>query len=414
LDQQIKKLRLALIAASPSSLSFLSGQASYLAESGFEVNVISTAGDSLRSFCIREGCLWHEVDMSRAIHPRKDIVSILNLGKVFRRIRPHIVEAHMSKAGLLGMTAAWLAGVPVRIYRNHGASFSSAHGWYKNLLLAAESVTCHLASEVSCVSRSVGNLLVEARCCPAEKMNVLVNGSCGVDAAGRFNPRIARARNLQNVRESCNIPADAPVVGFVGRIVKHKGIAELLSAWQFLRDRFPSAHLLLVGGKDERNPISPETEKMLLSDDRVHLIGLVPDTAPYYTAMDVLALPSYHEGLPISILEASAMCLPIVASNIPGNSDAVVDGVTGTLVPVHDPVALAEAIAKYLSDPQLRISHGLAGRERVLRDFKPEDIWEATYQQYVRLLAQRGIVVPACEVTKEISRASEPPCEKAA
>ena len=133
---------------------------------------------------------------------------------------------------------------------------------------------------------------------------------------------------------------------------------------------------------------------MLRTDARVHLLGHVRDMPALYAAMDLLVLPTYREGFPYVPMEAAAMALPVVATLVPGCVDAVVDGVTGTLVPPRDPAALAAAIARYLGDPDLRRRHGQAGRERVLRDFRPGDIWEATYQEYVRLLRAKGLPVP--------------------
>jgi glycosyltransferase involved in cell wall biosynthesis len=124
------------------------------------------------------------------------------------------------------------------------------------------------------------------------------------------------------------------------------------------------------------------------------LTGEVADMPAHYLAMDVLVLPSLHEGLPISLLEGAAMQLPIVASHIPGNVDAVVDGLTGTLVPVHHVAALVAAIRRYLDEPALRRKHGFAGRERVRRNFQREIVWEATCREYVELLRAAGIDLP--------------------
>ena len=167
--------------------------------------------------------------------------------------------------------------------------------------------------------------------------------------------------------------------------------------------------MAIIGSNDPRNPIRAKTDALLRSDPRVHLTGEVADMPAHYRAMDLLVLPSQHEGLPISLLEASAMQLPVIASHIPGNVDAVADGATGTLVPVHDVAALAAAIRRYLDDPALRQKHGLAGRERARRNFQQEIVWEASCQEYVDLLRAEGMYLPGqARPARTVRRARTP------
>jgi lipopolysaccharide/colanic/teichoic acid biosynthesis glycosyltransferase len=155
--------------------------------------------------------------------------------------------------------------------------------------------------------------------------------------------------------------------------------------------------LLIVGSFESQDPIPAETEVMLREDPRIHLAGRVDDTSNLYAAMDILALPSYREGFGLVAVEAAAMAVPVVATRVPGCIDAVEDGVTGTLVPAYDGVALREAISRYLKDSELRRAHGQAGRARVERDFQPEAIWEALHVEYVRLLKEKRLISEAEE-----------------
>lgn len=213
----------------------------------------------------------------------------------------------------------------------------------------------------------------------------------GVDAREAFSPSRWGPDVRRAVRAEHGIAAEAPVLGYVGRIVADKGMRELASAWRNLRDRYPSLHLVMVGPFDATDPISPDDESLFREDERIHLLGLREDVARCLAAMDVFVMPSYREGFGVVNIEAAAMNLPVVSTRIPGCVDSVADGVTGTLVPPGDAEALESAIRKYLDDPALRRRHGEAGRHRAVRDFRPEGIWEPLYQLYLDLEQERRL-----------------------
>jgi len=375
----------------PATLGFLTGQIGYMKAKGFQVHAISSPGKQADEFAKRERVVVHPIEMQRRIAPLLDLRALCRVRRKLQELQPLIVDSHTPKGGLLGTVGAWLARVPVRIYHLHGLPLATARGYKRLLLWCSERVSCLLAHQVLCVSHSLRKMVVENGICPAAKVKVLLNGSInGVDAAGLFNPHRVEPWARQATRAKCGILTEGLVVGFVGRIVHDKGIVELAEAWKVLREQFPQLHLLLVGRFEPQDPIPPEVKDELHGDPRIHMSGFSDDVAPLYAAMDVLAFPSYREGLGLVALEASAMTLPVVATCIPGCVDAVVDGVTGTLVPPRDAKALARALGMYLNHPELRHKHGKAGRERMLRDFRPEAMWEATYREYVRLLRQRG------------------------
>lgn len=382
-------MRLVHVTTVPIMLFFLRGQVGFMRFRGIEVHAVASPGKELGAFSESEGVIVHEVGMSRRITPLRDLVALWRMYDVLRRIRPHLVHAHTPKGGLLGTIAAWMARVPVRIYHIHGMPFSAATGLRRGLLRWTEKLSCRFAHKVLCVSRSVRELAVVERICPPEKIEVLLSGSInGVDADRRFNPAHIEEGVRQRMRESHGIPCESLVIGFVGRVVRDKGLLELAEAWKILREEFPSLHLLVVGPFEPQDPVPPDVERLLRGSDRIHLTGMVDedDMPPCYAAMDVVALPSYREGFGVVAIEAAAMGLPVVATRIPGCVDAVTDGVTGTLVPPRDAKALADAIRRYIEDPDLRHRHGLAGRKHVLRDFRQETIWEALYREYARLL----------------------------
>jgi glycosyltransferase involved in cell wall biosynthesis len=233
-----------------------------------------------------------------------------------------------------------------------------------------------LAKQVFCVSRSLRDAAVAEGLCLADKIQVILNGSGnGVDESSMRHALRARL----------DIPEDALVLGFVGRLVRDKGIREIAVAWQDLRREFVDSHLVIVGPIEPQDPVPERVLATLSADARVHMVGFAK-AVDYYSIMDVLMFPSYREGFPNVLLEAAAMRVPVVASRIAGCVDAVEDGVTGTLVACRSAEELANATRAYLRDASLRSAHGQAGRTRVLRDFSQMKLWDALHTEYVKLL----------------------------
>ena len=383
-----------------STLFFLHGQAHYMRSRGFDIHALASPDEALSLLRQDQEIPVYGIEMPRRITPVHDLFALRRIYRVMRKVRPTIVHAHTPKGGLLGTIAAWLARVPIRIYHIRGLPFVTAAGNKRRLLTWSEKVSCSLATQVLCVSHSVREVLLAAGLCPEWKVKVLRHGSInGVDADHHFNPSSIPESADREVRAAYGIPEAARVVGFVGRIVKDKGLSELVEAWQILRDRCPDLHMLVVGPFESQDPVPEETEQVLRTDERIHLTGLQSDIPPLYRAMDIVALPTYREGFNNTLLEAAAMELPAVTSAVPGCTDVVVDGVTGILVPPRDGAALADALDRYLADPALCRRHALAARERVLRDFRPQDMWEAVYREYLRLLKQADIPAPVAEET---------------
>lgn len=374
----------------PQSLWFLTGQVTYMKVRGLAIQAISSPGPLLQRFAEQEEIPTHAVPMARAITPWQDLRAVAEIWRLLRRIRPDIVHTHTPKGGLLGMLAAWLARVPVRVYHMRGLPHLTARGLRRLLLRTSEAVSCRLAHRVFCVSRSIRDVAVNERLCPAERVHVLGQGSGnGVDATHRFNPDRAAVDARRTTRLHYDLPDDALVIGFIGRVVRSKGVVELAEAWESIRDRFPHAYLLLIGPTEAEDPVPPELLARLQKDPHVRLAGEQWNTPPLYCAMDLLALPTYREGFPNVLLEAGAMRLPVVATRVPGCVDAVIDGVTGTLVPPYEPAPLAAALMRYLDQPELRTRHGAAGRDRVLRAFQPAQLWASLHAEYRGLLARR-------------------------
>ena len=309
-------IKLVHVTTVPQSLFFLRGQVGYMKDRGFDIHGLSSPGEFLSRFAEQERVVVHPVEMPRRITPIRDLAAVVRIWNVLRQVRPQIVHAHTPKGGVLGMVSAWLARIPVRIYHMRGLPFTTASGWKRALLIWSERISCRLADQVFCVSSSVRQVALENGLCPPDKIAVLARGSGnGVDAVRRFNGADLSPALRDETRGRYEIPCDALVLGFIGRIVRSKGIIELAGAWKRLRDEFPNLHLLLVGPYEAQDPISPEVDEELRRDARVHLIGEEWNTPPLYAAMDVLALPTYREGFPNVLLEAAGMKVPVVATS---------------------------------------------------------------------------------------------------
>jgi lipopolysaccharide/colanic/teichoic acid biosynthesis glycosyltransferase/glycosyltransferase involved in cell wall biosynthesis len=385
-----QELRVVHITTAPETLRFLSGQIRFLKSCGCRVSVISSPGPLLDEFARTEGVEAFSATMPRRITPWRDLATVFRLWRILRIIRPRLVHAHTPKGGLLGMIAARLAGVPARIYHIRGLPYMTASGFRRWLLMRTEKISCGLAHRVLAVSHSMREEACDAGLCASSKIATPLRGSGnGVDAEGRFNPSRLPDSAGAATRAAHDIPHDALVVGFVGRIVRDKGIIELVHAWGRVQRQFPRAHLLVVGRFEPQDAVPGDVEHALRTGERIHLAATDWNTPPLYAAMDLVVLPTYREGFPNVPLESAAMGKPVVATRIPGCIDAVEDGVTGTLVPPRDADALAEAIASYLKYDSLRARHGAAGRQRVLRDFRPEPIWREVWREYVELLERK-------------------------
>jgi lipopolysaccharide/colanic/teichoic acid biosynthesis glycosyltransferase len=383
----LRNNRILLAVTSPLACTFHKGSVGHLRRAGLDPTLLSSPGDNLVEVSAAAGAPHLAVPMEREIAPFRDLVSFCRLYRAIRRVRPAIVDASTPKAGLLTGVAAWLARVPCRVYTLRGLRMETATGVKRGLLWVSEWVSCWCAHRVVCVGPSLRARAIELGLVSADKAVVLEKGSGGVDVR-RFSAARASAES-RALRARLGIAADAPVVGFVGRFVKDKGIRQLVEAFERLRAERPEVRLLLVGDFEKGDPIEAEVRRVMEESDAMVCTGFVADTAPYYALMDVLALPTFREGFPGVPLEAQASGVPVVTTFATGAVDSVIDGETGYLVPVGDSAALAGAIGKLLDDPQLRLKMGLAGRERMEKDFRPEAIWEAQVAMYRELMESR-------------------------
>ena len=379
----------------------LSGQLTWLAQHGWKTGVICGGED--RGPSNGGQAQMHIVKMRRPISVLSDMAALWRLVRVLRELRPTIVNAGTTKAGLLGMLASWFAGVPVRVYCLRGLRLETTRGLKRALLTLTEKLACGCAHRVICVSHSLRQKTLQLALADAEKLVVLGSGSsAGVDI-NRFEKSPEQYRRAAELRRCLNIPASAPVVGFIGRLTRDKGVVDLIEAFKTVSIELPDARLLLVGPFEEGDPVPAHTRRDIATNPLIHhVVEWVASTPEYLHVMDLMALPTYREGFPNVALEAAAAEKPMVATRATGVVDAVVDGVTGLLSPVGDPRMLSENIVKLLTQKELAKSMGLAARRRVEVEFSMERFSAGLETFYLNLCRERGL---SCRVKKEIKLA---------
>jgi glycosyltransferase involved in cell wall biosynthesis len=366
---------------------FLRGQNKFLADRGFELYSITSKGKYFDELAKRDQMVMHPIDIPRSIVPHKDLAALIRIFFTIRNMRPDIVHASTPKAAFLGAAAAFAAGVPTRIFFMRGLTSDAKQGIAKKIFQTLEWATARFCNAHYCVSESLLKRVREVGILDNHEGCVLGRGmSNGVDCE-RFNPKnVARDFDLDSLREELHIPGNALVIGYVGRFTKAKGLCEISDAWKMLKAEFPDLFLLLVGEWGEEVDGVPDgIRSQLENDERVRVTGFVDNPAPYYALMTVLALPTHREGFPNVVMEGAAMALPVVATSVTGCVDAIIDGVTGTLIPVGSPHALATALKDYLLDVDLRTRHGVSARKRVTDHFRQEIVWNQIFEEYLRL-----------------------------
>ncbi len=369
----------------------LRGRLRALRAAGFRVTLVSSPGEPFDRLIDEEGADAISIPMARAIRPLEDAISLARLWLCLRRVRPDAVEFGTPKVGLLGLLAALAAGVPRRVYLLRGLKLETARGFKRAILWMAERLTMACAQAVLCNSESLRVRSLELRLAKPGKLRVLGEGSSvGVDTA-RFSPGSDR------MRAGLGLQSDDLVLGFVGRLTRDKGVPELVAAFDRILRSEPRCRLLLVGWWDAaEDALDAGLRARILSHPRIVCTGFVAEPAPYYRAMDVFVLPTYREGFPNAVLEASATGLPVITTLSTGARDAVEPEVTGLLVPPGYPEAIEEAVLRLMGDEALRRKMGAAGRKWVRQRYAQERVLELNVRFYRQVLAGD----PKCRVAQ--------------
>jgi glycosyltransferase involved in cell wall biosynthesis len=382
------------VATVDMSLELLLGpQLEAIAAAGYRVIGASAPGPYVEALA-RRGIEHVPLDhATRAMAPIEDARALAELLALFRRLRPAIVHTHTPKPGIYGRLAARLARVPVVVNTVHGLYALPDDPWRKRAVVYGLERLAAMCSDAELLVSAEDLPTLRRLRVPADRVTVMGNG---VDLE-RFDPAAVPAAERDAVRRELGAVTDEDVVvGLVGRLVREKGYPEIFEAADRLRPRFPNLRVAAVG------PDEPDKADSLTAADRraaeragVRFLGARDDVVRLYAGMDIHVLASHREGFPLSPMEASAMGVPVVATDIRGCRQAVDDGVTGLLVPARDPAALADAIARLVSDPDERRRLGAAARRKARDAFDHRRSIDLVLATYERLLARAGRPVPA-------------------
>ena len=337
----------------PSSLDvFCRGLLRELSED-YEVVALSSPGNELSVIARREGVRTIAVAMERHISPVNDLVSLCRLVRVLRRERPDIIHSMTPKAGLLCMMAAWMVRVPVRIHTFTGLVFPTSKGLKRRLLMLTDALTCACATHVVAEGQGVRNDLLRFGI-TRKNVRVLGHGNVrGIDLRNYDRtPKVMQ--RAAEIRREMGAEDDSFVFIAVGRLVGDKGIRELVEAFSRLLKEHPDAHLLLVGDEEPQlDPLPAATKGTITACPNIHAVGNQADVRPYYAAANALVHASYREGFPNVVIEAGAMQLPCIVTDINGSREIIINNQNGLIVPSHDADSLYAAMQRFADDTQL-------------------------------------------------------------
>lgn len=373
LDESVVLPRILFGVTSDQSIGLLRGFPELLDAEGWDVHVASNPGKNSQELS-GSAIEVHSLEMVREPSVLKDMRSLVEWIVLLVRLKPDLVSVGTPKAGLLGSIASRIAGVRHRVYVLRGLRLETKTGMSLKVLTALERLACTCATEVLTISPSLRDEVVQRGLASSEKVRLLGHGSSnGVDTR-RFKPGTLSESERCKLETEVNLRAGVPVIGFVGRQTRDKGLIELASASKRLLDKGIQHQVLVVGAIDEDFP-DPWQLAGMSEHQRPSVVGSVDDVAPYYQLMDVLAFPTHREGFGNVSIEAGASAVPVVTTTATGARDTVRHGETGFIVPVGNDAALAHALETLLTDPVLRQNMGRAGREFVKRHYEQRDVW---------------------------------------
>ena len=384
--------KLIRITTVPLSLKvLLKGQLRFMASNGFDVKGVSSEGEELREVHENEGIAVEAITMSRKITPFQDLKSLWEMWNFLRKEKPQIVHTHTPKAGIIGMLAARLAGVPHRLHTVAGLPLMEATGTKRKILNFVEKLTYSSTTRVYPNSKGLYDFILQNNFTQSNKLKIIANGSSnGIDTTF-FSPDQVTELERVTLREKLNIQPDDFVFVFVGRIVSDKGINELIKAFselQAVENNEPTGiKLLLVGGlENDLDPLNSETLAEINQNKDIISVGFQQDVRSFFAIADALVFPSYREGFPNVVMQAGAMGLPSIVSDINGCNEIIIEGENGLIIPPKNVEKLKEKMLTLAKDKNLYTKLKGNSRRMIENRYEQSVVWNALLEEYEGLL----------------------------
>jgi glycosyltransferase involved in cell wall biosynthesis len=351
----------------------------------FNVIAVSTKGDLLGKVAQREGVITKSLTMKRGVSPIRDMISIIRMYTFLSKVRPDIIHSHTPKAGLVSMIAGYLSGVPIRMHTVAGMPLESRKGLKRKLLLFAERLTYRFATRVYANSYGIERFIIDNRLMSINKLGIIRKGSSnGIDSQ-YFARSPELESNAVHIRKQLGIDKETFVFGFIGRLVRDKGINELISCFAELA-KVNDIHLILVGKYENHlDPLSESSVRLIDELTNISFVGYQADVRPYFLSFDAFVFPSYREGLPNVLLQAAAMEVAILASDCTGNTDIVENEVNGLLFKTADEESLKKAMLRIITESE-RKNYIVSSRSIIENNYERQGLWNDLYSEYKELI----------------------------
>ena len=376
-----KQKKFFIITTIPLSLIFFSGQVQVLKKE-FDVEVVSSSGEQLDTFSKNEQVKKHVVEMKRDISFFNDLKSLFQLIFLFLSKQPDVIHGSTPKAGLLSMLSGWVTRIPTRIYYIHGLRYQGAVGIKKKILILMEKFSCFFATDIFSVSIGVKEVLKNEQI-TMKKINIIGNGSVNGIDADYFS---VQNQDINNISAQYHIEKDDFIFGFVGRIVRDKGINELVQSFLEINKIFKHVKLLLVGNYEESlSPIDKTVKIEIEHNQNIISVGFQHDIRPFLKVMNIFVFPSYREGFGVSLMEAAAMNIPIIATDIIGCNEIIKDEYNGIMVPPKSTKDLSEAMLFLFLNKNKLEKMSKVTRKFIIDKYEQKLLWEQTLKAYCKI-----------------------------
>jgi len=383
---QKKLIRITTVPISLDKL--LEGQLSFMNKK-YQVIAVSSNALELEKIGKKEGVAVCSLALTRKITPLKDLMALLKLYWFLKKEQPFIVHTHTPKAGTVGMIAAKLAGVPIRLHTVAGLPLLETTGFKRKILNIVEKITYSCATKVYPNSKGLKEIIIENNFTNSTKLKVLANGSSNGINTAFFNPQLVTQIQKETLSKQLGIQQEDFVFVFIGRLVGDKGVNELVSAFKKLQNAsLLNSHfsLLLVGPLEtDLDPLRKNTLQEIEKNPNIISVGFQQDVRPYFAISDCLVFPSYREGFPNVVMQAGAMGLPSIVSNINGCNEIIKEGENGWIIPVKDTAAILNTMENCLTNSEQFNKVKENARQLIVDRYEQKIVWEAILEEYKAL-----------------------------